>query len=50
MIRQWTKSWASHLLRKAVLLAFALLASNSAKAQDRVAAFYSGRTISISIA
>jgi len=50
MIRRGTKKWASHLLRKAMLPALALLTCTSAQAQDRVAAFYSGRTISITIA
>src|SRR5262245_48782372 len=50
MIRQGTKGWGSHLLRKAWPPALALLACTSAQAQDPVAAFYSGRTISISIA
>ena len=39
MIRRGTKKWASHLLRKAMLPALALLACTSAQAQDRVAAF-----------
>src|SRR6266571_252299 len=50
MIRQATKRWASHLLRNAMLPALVLLACASAQAQDRVAAFYNGRTISITIA
>jgi tripartite-type tricarboxylate transporter receptor subunit TctC len=39
-----------HLLRNAALLVGVLLACASAQAQDSVAAFYSGRTISITIA
>jgi hypothetical protein len=50
MIRRVTKKWASHLLRKAMLQPLRFLACTSAQAQDRVAAFYSGRTISITIA
>jgi tripartite-type tricarboxylate transporter receptor subunit TctC len=43
-------NWSLRLLRKAVLSVGALLACASAQAQDGVAAFYSGRTISITIA
>ena len=53
MIRRETGGWTFRLLSIAALSALAfptLLISASAQAQDRVAAFYSGRTISITIA
>src|SRR5438270_6218521 len=50
MMRRETGRWTFRLPRKAMLPAIVLLACASAQAQDRVAAFYSGRTISITIA
>jgi hypothetical protein len=53
MIRRETGSWTFRLLSKTALSAgalSALFACASAQAQDRVLAFYSGRTISITIA
>src|SRR5438128_9768787 len=54
MMRCETGCWALRLLGKAVLSAgvilACILACAPAQAQDRVAAFYGGRTISITIA
>src|SRR5215510_11761032 len=50
MIRRETGRLTFRLLMKAALPVGALLTCVSAQAQDRVAAFYSGRTISITIA
>jgi tripartite-type tricarboxylate transporter receptor subunit TctC len=50
MIGRETGSLSFRLLRRAVLPFGALVASASAQAQDPVAAFYSGRTIAITIA
>src|SRR5262249_33813223 len=50
MIRRETGSLTFRLLMKAALPVGALLTCVSAQAQDRVAAFYSGRTISITVA
>ncbi len=49
MILRDTGNWTFGLLRNAALSAGALLACASAQAQDSVAAFYGGRTISINI-
>jgi tripartite-type tricarboxylate transporter receptor subunit TctC len=49
MINREIRNWTFCLLSNAVLSAGALLACASAQAQDSVAAFYSGRTISINI-
>jgi tripartite-type tricarboxylate transporter receptor subunit TctC len=50
MIRREIGNWSFRLLRHAALSAGALLACTCAQAQDSVAAFYRGRTISIIIA
>ena len=50
MIHHGIRNWTFRLLRTVALSAAALLASTCAQAQDSVAAFYRGRTISLTIA
>src|SRR3954470_5627855 len=50
MICHGIRNWILRFLRNVALSAMALLASAGAQAQDSVAAFYRGRTISLSIA
>jgi tripartite-type tricarboxylate transporter receptor subunit TctC len=49
MIHHEAGNWTFRLLRNAALLVGALLACTSAQAQDGVAGFYRGRTISLTI-